>query len=112
VDWLNISHTGEITFSLFEEWSASLALIDVENLGGSYTQGPGRTMSWSVMEGTPGTQYALTKTFQVVDGDWTTDSITETLWVENTIPQPRPIYLEFRHAGDYELFLPLVVKHH
>jgi uncharacterized repeat protein (TIGR01451 family) len=111
-DWVNVSHTGEITFSLVEEWSASLALIDVENLGGSYGQGTGRTMSWQVVEGMPGTWYALTKTFQVVNGNWTMDAITETLWVENTIPQPRPIYLEFRHAGEYELLLPLVIKHY
>ena len=64
------------------------------------------------MQGAPGTWYVLTKTFQVANGTWKVDAITETLQVEGAVRQPRPIVLEFRHDGEFEVLLPLVIKHY
>jgi uncharacterized repeat protein (TIGR01451 family) len=112
VDRVNVTHTSAITFSLLEEWSASLALVDIESWGGSYYQETGRSVTWEVAQGTPGTWYVLTKTFEVVNGTWKVDAITETLQIEGAVRQPRPIGLELRHDGEYEVMLPLMMKHH
>ncbi|MCP4540856.1 MAG: hypothetical protein GY832_27280 [Chloroflexi bacterium] len=121
VDTVSITPDGDITFSLTEEWSESLELVDY----GVYAM-PGGTLivpehgtvlfpsSGSMVvevDDSPSTwTYVITKTFNVLDAGDGTDTITETLWMENTYPQLDPVVLQFVQEGMSMIYLPLVVR--
>ncbi|MEE8390356.1 MAG: hypothetical protein V3S14_06100, partial [Anaerolineae bacterium] len=57
--------------------------------------------------------YVITKTFGVLAGSWSTDTITETLWVAGADPQPEPIIFEFTyHKVTRYIYLPVVMRNY
>jgi hypothetical protein len=105
VDQVDITFTGNITFTLVEEWDDSLELTDYELPPGSLAM-PGidvmtdtNSLTWTVMDLPSDWSYVITKTFHVAAGEWDVDLLTETLTVEGATMQPDPIVLMFEHGG-------------
>ncbi|MBN1953798.1 MAG: S8 family serine peptidase [Anaerolineae bacterium] len=95
-DQVWVSSTSLITFTLSEMWGDSLELIGYEVTAGTVTTGA-TWLDWYGVDLSSG-WYALTKTFGVADVPWWyTDVVSEYLWIEDTFPQPDPVYLEFEH---------------
>jgi len=93
VDRVTITFTHNVTFSLVEAWGNALALQDWTPPGS--LQLPGTTvltdtgvLTWAGADLPAGQTYAITKTFDVLDGAWVHDYVTETLWVWGTSAQP------------------------
>ena len=121
MDRVEVYSAENVTFTLTEEWTESLELL-------TYTvrASPGSTavlpyygtvilsttdMLVEVFDAPHDWDYVFTKTFNVLAGSWTTDTITETLWVEGSVSQLEPIVLEFeyREPGEY-IYLPIVMR--
>jgi len=108
VDRVWVTHTANVTFSLGEEWSASLRLDGITPSGGNLSMG-NHQVTWDVAAGLPSAWHVLTKTFGVAGGNWLADAITESLTVEGALPQPDDILLQFRHFR-FGIYLPIALK--
>jgi hypothetical protein len=93
VDRVSVSDTNPITYTLLEEWTASLGLVGYDMDFGSVYTAPG-SLEWSVTAGMPSTWYVLTKTFEVNGEAGWVDFLTETLSVEGG-PVPEMQVVEF-----------------
>jgi len=123
VDQMWFTYTGNVTFTLTEEWSESLRLVTytVAGLPGGTAIVPGYgtvllptddRLIFEVADNPSDWGYVVTKTFTVLSGDWETDLITETLWVDGAYPQPDSRVLRFTHSGASTIYLPLVMRNH
>lgn len=121
VDTVSITPNGNITFTLTEEWSESLDLVDwgVYALPGGTVIPPtygtvlfpsSGSMVVEVSDAPSAWTYVITKTFTVLDVGAETDTITETLWMENTYPQLDPVVLQF--ISERVVYLPLVTRNY
>jgi hypothetical protein len=105
VDRVDITYTGNVTFTLVEEWDDSLELVGYELPAGSLSlmlPGTGvitddNMLIWSVAGLPAGWNYVITKTFQVAEGAWDVDLLTETLTLKGAVTQPDPVVLTFEH---------------
>jgi uncharacterized repeat protein (TIGR01451 family) len=108
VDMVWITSTKDVTFNLMEEWSDSLELLSygVRGLPGGTAILPDYgtvvlpatgAMTVTVTDGPSDWGYVITKTFNVLAGTWETNTITESLWVEDAYPQFDDVVLEFTH---------------
>jgi len=95
VDWVWITHTAPVTFTLVETWTNSLELLGWISDTGSVATTT-NSLTWDVGDVAPDTWYAITKTFLVTTTGWTFDYITETLDVEDGAPVA-PWVLTFLH---------------
>jgi hypothetical protein len=113
VDQVDIAFTKNITFTLLEEWSESLALqgfaLSPGSLPGMSVVTNTGVLTWTVANLPSDQPYVITKTFTVLGGDWTVDYITETLWVEGATLQLPPVVREFQHVSSV-VYLPVVIK--
>jgi hypothetical protein len=102
VDSVMITHTGNISFTLEEDWSNSLVFTAEQHISGTLIpppiQGPG-TVTWTVQNDIANTWYVLTKTFAITPSSENVDYITETLWVDDAASQPASIHLTFCQAS-------------
>lgn len=87
VDQVWITYTGRVTFTLAETWTKSLGQIGWANDAGDVIT-TANTLTWEVTDAVTDTWYAITKTFTVLEDDWTFGYMTETLTVEGADPQP------------------------
>jgi hypothetical protein len=120
VDMVKITDTGNITFSLVEEWSESLDLVNysVYALPGHTLVLPGSAvlpgtgvLTWTISDSPSDWTYVISKTFEVTEGYWVMDSIVESLTYEGVPVQPADIVLEFYHAPvDRYIYLPLIMR--
>ncbi len=132
VDEVMIDYTENISFTLMEEWSESFELGDYELAAlpggtlllppdgtlmppsGVFTEDGSLTLKVYNMPSEWG--YVLTKTFSIVEGDWTMDYLTETLHVEDTLEEDQldDVVLTFQHAEPEEamIYLPLVMRNY
>ncbi|MCP4537560.1 MAG: hypothetical protein GY832_10470 [Chloroflexi bacterium] len=121
VDQVWITYTDNVTFTLEEDWTESLELVDfaVSALPGGTAVLPTygtvitTTGTWdlTVTDAPSDWGYIITKTFTVLEGDWETDTITETLTVEGAYPQLSDKVLQFGYVtSEYKVYLPLVVR--
>lgn len=114
------TYTGNVTFTLTEEWTESLnlATYTVRALPGGTVVVPGygtaipAASMWvvSVTDAHADWVYVITKTFNVLDVGGGTDVITETLWVDAAYPQLAPRVLEF--VLQRNIYLPIVVRNY
>jgi uncharacterized repeat protein (TIGR01451 family) len=118
VDQVTISYTGNITFTLVENWTESLQLLGdsvvalpdgTVNFPGSEVITSTAALTWTITNLPSDWSYVITKTFSVISGPWDTDYITESLYVEGAATQLNDVVLEFQHAGS-KIFLPLMLK--
>ena len=122
VDQVWITWTGRVTFTLDEEWSDSLELLDyaVRGLPGGTAILPDYAtvvmptagqMTVMVTDGPGEWGYVITKTFTVLAGNWETGAISETLLVEGAAPQLDPRVLQFVNGAPVtKVYLPLVMR--
>jgi len=127
VDTVKIDYSDNITFTLTEEWSESFELVDYElaalpggtlllPLDGTLMPPSGvftddGSLTLRVYNMPSEWTYVLTKTFSILEGDWETDVITESLWVEHADTQLDDVVLVFEHAvEEYMIYLPLVMR--
>ncbi|MCP4537559.1 MAG: carboxypeptidase regulatory-like domain-containing protein [Chloroflexi bacterium] len=123
VDRVQITHTDSVTFTLVEKWTESLEMIDyaLHILPGGTLLLPGSpgfpgldvitatgVVTWEIAGLPWGWNYVLSKTFGVVEGVWTRDTITESLWVEDADPQLDDVKLYLLH--EQKIYLPLVTR--
>jgi PKD repeat protein/murein tripeptide amidase MpaA len=94
VDQVRITAVHNVTYSLLALWTDSLTLSGWLSSTGQITVTSGAAQ-WDVQDGLPHTGYALTKTFQVGDGEWAYDYLTQTLWIWQAETQPAPRILIF-----------------
>ena len=104
VDQVDVVYGADISFELLEEWDDSLELVGYELPPGSL-QMPGidvvtdaSSLTWTVTDMPADWTYVITKTFNVVEGEWDVDLLTETLTVEYASLQLNPIVLTFEHG--------------
>jgi hypothetical protein len=121
-DMVEFAPTSNISFTLTEEWSGSLELVDYETiiLPGGSAAWPGmevtfpttNTLAWAITDLPSDWGYVITKTFELVTGTLVLPAyITETLWVDNAVMQEEDIVLQFG-AGETMIYLPLVMRNY
>jgi hypothetical protein len=123
VDQVWITYTNNITFALEERWTESLELLtyDIRGLPGGTAVLPeygtvvippaAGLMTVTVADAPSDWGYVITKTFNVLEGDWETDTITETLEVEGAYPQLSPRALQFTYGiSGAKIYLPVVMR--
>jgi hypothetical protein len=106
VDQVDVADEEFVSFTLVEAWDESLELVDYELPSGSLSLLlPGteiitsaNVLTWTVSDLPSDWSYVLTKTFQVQDGAWDVDLITESLQVQDTGQQFQDIVLRFTHC--------------
>jgi len=86
VDRVSVDFNDAITFTLEEEWTDSLELVDVAYSDGVIDDSTPGYLSWDVSSGLANTWYVITKTFVANDDYPWTDYVTETLTVEGYPP--------------------------
>ena len=95
VDQVWVTYTTTVTFTLWETWTASLELADWFTNTGSVATST-NVLTWTATGVETGTWHVLTKTFDVLAG--TTDTITESLWLDGADPQPDDQVVQFVHC--------------
>jgi len=109
VDRVWITAGAPVSFTLTEEWSESLDFVDQEHSAGSTIES-GDNLRWLNWGEAANTWHVLTKTFQILGGEWETGYLTETLEVAQADPPTlAPAELEF-DRGEYHIYLPLVMR--
>jgi hypothetical protein len=120
VDTVELTHTGHVTFSLQEEWSAALSLLDYEQnilpggtlaiTGSEITVSSTAVLSWVVSDLPADWTYVLTKTFLVGTSSSATETVHEELWVEHALQQPAPLLLTLDLPRG--VYLPILCKNY
>lgn len=97
VDRVGATYSETITSALTETWSTSLDLLDYDAGGvGVVTEGD-HLLRWDLVGVAQNTFYPITKTFEVLYGAWTTDTITESYRVEGAVDQPDDVVVTLEH---------------
>ena len=104
VDRVWVTYTDRVTLTLGATWTNSLELTAWDVPVGDFKIS-GRTSTWNVADVVSNTWHSITKTFQITDAGRLADAITETLWVEDALPQPTPKVLEFVQTSTQNLLL-------
>ena len=118
VDRIEVTHTEQVTFTLVEDWTEPLSLLDYAVVAqpGGMTGFPSEVitgdgvLTWTIA-GQPGDWgYVITKTFDVVGGDWSYGYVTEKLWIGGgTAVPPRQRVVRF-FGTEFDAYLPVVLK--
>jgi hypothetical protein len=128
-DYLWLTNTTEVTFTLNDSWNNVLHLTDYAlQLSGTLILPPtgsgnlGLTGTYHLLSDThiftamvkngPTGQYVISKTFGVNSGTVQTPAyITETLWLDQVTTQPDPIKLSFGQLETQTfIYLPVILK--
>jgi hypothetical protein len=96
VDHVFITSTTAVSFTLEEAWQTALALTDWQTNDGTVITDTD-VLTWEVTSGLTETWYTITKTFEVLGGDWGSGSLSENLSVDGMLTQPAPVDLTFNH---------------
>ncbi len=120
VDRIEITHTDQVTFTLVEDWTEPLVLVDYA-VAASPPDGtailPGQVITsdsaitWTVA-GLPGDwSYVITKTFDVGDGRWYYGYGTDKLWLGEGTAVPPFSERVVRFIGtSFDTYLPFVTR--
>jgi hypothetical protein len=106
VDRVDVADEELVSFTLVEAWDESLELVDYALPSGSLSLLlPGteiitsaNVLTWTVSDLPGEWSYVLTKTFQVQDGAWDVDLITESLQVQDSAQRFQDVVLRFTHC--------------
>jgi len=99
VDRVGATYSETVSSVLTETWGAALTLLGYENGGvGTVVEDEG-LLVWTLDDVAPNTLYPITKTFVVNYGDWTSDMLGESYFVEDGLFQLDDVNVEFqRHV--------------
>jgi len=109
VDRVWITAGSTISFTLADEWATPLDFLSETHTAGTTIEG-GDSLQWHNWGEAANTWHVVTKTFQILGGEWETGYLTQTLEVHHADPPTMaPAALEF-DRGDYYIYLPLVLR--
>jgi len=103
VDYAGAAFSETITSVLTETWSGSLELVDYDAGGIGTVTVDNSVLVWNLTDVTPNVLYPITKTFEVQHGDWVTDVIVESYYVEGALNQRDDIVVVFEYYAALSL---------
>jgi hypothetical protein len=110
VDRVHVVAGAPISYTLTESWGDVFALSGASMTGGAFVTTT-QSLAWQGHDLAANAWHVLTKTFRITGSDWETEALTETLVVVNADPGEETVTLEF-DRGDYNIYLPLVVRNY